>query len=573
MELPDEVLVAVFRHLSVRDLDAARGVSRRWHRCAGEPVWRDQFGERYGSTRAARIAASPLWRQELLARAQVLQRWRRLAKDVDVTFNTQLFDTTHIYADFGARRILAVNAHKCKCAVFCARRGSLLRRFSARESSPTLPLSAVHGSRFALAVGAYDGCVTVRPLGGAQIVGEPRKLPEAHTSAVSALWITPHHSLHKGGAPDAVSLASGGTDGVLALANLAQRRDARFFLSSPVLHVSGSMHGADPSTPFVIAVCLDGTVHKADFTDCVTLGRLPPSAAAYAQLVLCSGFALVRASTSVHVLNLETRELHSLDFAEPVRALAVDETYSLGARYCAVALAETVFLYEVGATQPLRVFSPLSHPNLPLPVSALALNPVVMLVSGQNGQTLALDALGGRELRRANSRFPRAAIDFHLYTDAGSLPTSHVLVDTDPFSLRAAIVLKGAVQVLEAGVEKKEEKTKRKPRPALNTRRSSRSAEGRQALRELKEIERTADEEDAEGRAARAAREEFVIAELDEDEQLRLALVMSDGGDARDPDLARALELSQLPADPPAELSADEDEQLRLAIERSLQAQ
>lgn len=639
MELPDELVALVFTHLTARDLDAVRGVCRRWRLLASEPAWRHVFFKKFGTTRIARIVPSESWRTELIARETVLKRWKKLAKQTDVTFNSQLFDATHVFMDFQQQRVICVNAHKNRGAVFCANRGKLLRKFSDRDPA-ALPFSAVAGNRSALALGRYDGSVALRALStgssSTHAVGDPIDSPVlSHLTAVTALWMSPVFNILKPCSQDQITIASASTDGGLVVANLASDRHKRYALNSPVALVASctktvsttqveslsslvlkpqeaipqtgkrpnnkppniqahrtnhqtSHHTnyMNPPLNSIISVCHDGQVYLADFEECTKIVSLPTQNP-FTKLLCNGNFAVIVAGSVVFIVDTLSKTFKQIDYGFPVCAAVVDETSTSGPVYCAIAIASTVFVYELGTTKTVQLFSLLSHVSFPEPVSQLAINAVVLLVSGNNGQTVAYDPLGGEELRRVNSRFPRSVVEYRLYTNGDSLPTSHLIIDPDVYRIRGCIVLKGAVQYFEAAETKIEEKKSRKPKPQLSRRRSS--ALSRHEIVELNDIRRTAAEDDANARRERAASDDFVVADLDDDEQLRLALLISGESaeaevfeqamssastspsllpttvESSDDELERAIAASL--ADPE---ETPEEAELRIAIERSL---
>lgn len=211
------------------------------------------------------------------------------------------------------------------------------------------------------------------------------------------------------------------------------------------------------------------------------------------------------------------------------------------------------------------------------PITQVAVNAAVVLVAGYNGLVLAYDVLSAKLLKKINSRISKNALDLNQYSRDGLVPVTHLFVDPNPLVLRGVICVRPTLQGFDLGkVEEMRavEPHRRAGSHGHNKKKSSKnktlninSINPQPNLREelflhhqISFDEQLADEREE------ALQEEYGVGDLDQDEQMRYAMLLSEqqsqdgGANDEDAELARAIELSRLDADIYGEGSAPGNE-------------
>lgn len=590
--LPNEVLAQVFLQLPVEDLDRVSIVCRRWNSIVNESIWCQKFVSRFSTNQITPISSKAYnysWRRELLLRHSLLQSWKKNSKSIDITLNSQLFDVTHTVSDFNLNRVICFNAHKGKGIIFDMRKGSEIQKFYASSSRQSMPVSCADGSRFAFAYGNYDGTV------GFNLFPRISELSYQHSAAVTAIYIAKNvaHTVSTG-----IWIATGSTDGSLMLTNMRSKRTKTYSLDAPVERIFGDLRAK--SLHSVIVLCRNKQLYEVSFDSLRLICSLNESNDSIIDGFVADNYAILYSEMHLYSVNLQyshsddsvyhaklgdssstsdydnlimnpyikyphvssggggikTEEYCVFKSETPIRSISCDKNLDSKYGYYAVATAQDVFIYKIGLTGCLHKLTKEDIPEIPSDICKIALNALTLLISGFNGKTLALDLLAGVALRRVNSRISKSVLDFRAY-NTNSLPTTYLEVNPECQDVQCVIGVKGAVQCftlkgrdVSKDIQVKYS-TRDKRKPVL--RRASRDSITRD-INELRAIQ--IDDDDAFQRSE-AIREEFHVADLDEDEQLRLALMMSESAPA-----SHSVTVDQ---------DLDEDTQLQLALAMSQQ--
>lgn len=614
--LPHELLVHIFSYLSPDGLDCATQVCKAWHRSVDESTWRACFKQNFGSISTFNRSSSSLsWRTELVRRLDYLHKWKK-GHCNNLSFNACIWDISHVFADFAANRITCFSQMRGVGTIADPTRGKLSNKrvFTTKALQVVADTSCLDGSRFGLIYGFYGGRVS------AVLFSHETRLRDytlfrdtVHFGDVTSVWITKDQSPRN----TAIAALSGGEDGHVFQWSLTEGCRVKDYTVSvtedgvamPIIHL-------DSNGSIVVCMSQNGCIYLlaqgadefqliARYNDSIRLDNMHffvdfiSGYGIFATRDKCIRFEL---SPNTNLVELSQNRPNP----SPYTALNIDKTYfpikddAPGSNFRCVAAAtddNKVFVWRLqdspthdGVIVPMRASqSPFQASNNAPTITALALNPVVLLLGSYNGVTVATDLLTGEFLRIVSSRFSKRALNLRVSDDPGSLqawPTTQLELDPDPSNPHGIIVVRSAVQYFDLGAEldksviKKKGVKKRNQMPYSGNAYGQSSRTSRLTSREIAaELGLSDLGSDEEGELSQLERN---YQSMSEEEQLNYALMLSTEAsqleDEQDEDLRRALELSAqyTSADDSFESNDiavdDDDDEIRRALELSLES-
>lgn len=552
MELPAEVLVGVFAYLPPRDLEVVPLVCHKWREAAGEPVWKRQFFDRFGTLDVKPLKPQDTinWRRELIQRLEVLHLWRK-GKFKNVSYNSTLHDVTDIFPDFPSTRLVCYNRHFGIGNFSDLQTGKVAKRrfYASQRGHQHHPVAAVDGSRLGMIYGFYDGTVATVTFSKESGVLAYRELPYKHRSSVVVVWVAKgaRNATDSGAA---ISAVSAGHDGQIYLTRSSEVE--KYETGQPILAMqcNGEVVWALDSARTV------WEVREGAFTQIGTLNTIDD-----ASMHVCGGGNLIiKTSTKIWAVN----DGYTSDYELPQHL----SNHKLGAfavsnNYVAVAVRDIIVVWQLGRLSPFKWYSspiPRDHIVDALqkpPITRLALNDVVLLVAGYNGLAIAVDLLTGTILRQVSTRISKNVLEYRRYSADGLVPVTALEIDQDPWQPHGVIGVRPMIQYFDLGTAKPAalaKKRRRAPAP-----RSSESADRQVAESlELAAIDQERQE------FLEGLRQEYAPEDLDENEQLEYAMMLSRDDPGENSELLHALEISRSD-------STSRDPDLDLAIRLSLE--
>lgn len=617
--LPHELLVHIFCYLTPDGLDCASQVCKTWHLSVDEATWKACFQQNFHCiSKFNRSSPTLSWRTELVTRLDYLHKWRK-GHCNNLSFNACVWDISHVFADFAANRITCFSQMRGVGTIADPTRGKLSNKrvFTTKALQIVADTSCVDGSRFGLIYGFYGGRVS------AVIFSHETRLRDyilfrdaVHFGDVTSVWITKDQSPRNTG----IAALSGGEDGHVFHWSLTDNRLVKDYTVSvsndgdavgmPIIHL-------DSNGSVVVCMSQNGSIYillpGAEEFELITQYKGPlrleqtfffvdyvSNFGIFASHDMCVRYKLEPDSPLVELT--QARESPST-----FTAMNIDKTYfpvnleapGSNARCLAAATEDNhVFVWRLqdqvdrnGTIRPMRVSqSPFQANNNAPTVTALALNPVVLLLGSYNGVTVATDLLTGDYLRVVSSRFSKRALNLRVTDDPDSLhawPTTQLELDPDPYNPHGIIVVRSAIQYFDLGAElekstvKKKGVKKRNRIPFTGDGQSSSARTSRLTSRQIQDEMGLGElGSDEEGELSQLDNRATDYQSMSEEDQLNYALMLSNEN-PEDEDLRRALELSANDTTSHEysfgssghshEADGDSDEEFRRALELSLE--
>lgn len=548
--------MAVFAWLPLKDLETVPLVCRKWYEAAGEPVWKRQFLDRFGSldVRPLKPQSDFSWRRELVLRLEALHSWRK-GKFQNVSYNSTLHDVTDIFPDFPSRRLVCYNRHFGIGNFSDLQTGKVAKRrfYASQRGHQHHPVAAVDGSRLGMIYGFYDGTVATVTFTKEHGVLSYKELPYKHRSSVVAVWVAKGaRNVAENG--ETISTASAGHDGQVFLT--CKTEICKHEIGQPILAMRCT-------GTYTWALDSGGGVWEITPGSCTQVGKL--KTVEEASMHICEdNSAIVNNSREIWTVRagyLSEYELPPHLFGRKMTAFAVSN------HYIAAAISDIIVIWQVGRFSPFKWYVspiPRDHTVESLekpPITRLALNDVVLLVAGYNGLAIAVDLLTGTMLRQVSTRISKNVLEYRRYSADGLVPVTALEVDQDPWQPHGVIGVRPMIQYFDFGITKPSNLAKKRKKAPAPRSSDSAALQVAESL-ELAEIDQERQEflEDL--------RDEYAPRDLDENEQLEYAMMLSrDVPDENtDTELQHALELSRTA---PTEDETDLELAIRLSLEDS----
>lgn len=597
--LPPEVMIEVFSHLAPTDLDNASLVCKQWYEVlTNEASWRESFGRIFGTTQFNRVSSSLKWRTELISRMEDLRKWKRKSRSANsknVSFNCHV-NITHVFSYLAAARIIVFSQINGMGLVADPTKGKLAKPpiYTEKALQVTGDVTSVDGSRFGMIYGMVNGNVRALLYSQETRIRDYYKPEMVHDGLVSAAWMNKIESpKNVSGKTDKFYAITGSVTGQVFIWDIIKGEAVEYKVDTGVTHID-----CDSRTRVVIA-CEDGSIwtlnNKTNEMEKIAEGLVKEQLQTF-KVDFESEFLLCSTHDRLWRVSLNTGE--TVEFAGlmgQICALGMDmsptnqeadrvsdrDVPGQHARYFAVATsAEVVYVYilqdefntGINKIEPIRIKqSPFVIQDSTRPsITAIAMNSSILLLGSFNGITVAFDLLTGEYLRTVSTRFSKRALNFRHQpnNDPGLYAITHLEVDQDSSNPHGIIVVGSAVQYFDFGASFDE--TAERKRGIKKRRRVYAPLWGGSNVVNKTELNKDiesdlammqSEDEHAEEVEGNYYEEEFITEGLSEEDQMKLALMMSEDANSS----------VQVEHENDDQGNEDDDDELEKAIALSLQ--
>lgn len=504
--LPQEILEGIFQWLDIRSLDAAGLVCRKWNECiSNDSVWRAAFVRYYGTGSFGRVSNSLSWKVEMIERYNCLRQWKKASGATHVTFKTPLPTISDFNMDFPAMRMVAFNSLSAYGAIADPSKGKvatpLLKTNGMSHHDEIMTSIAV--SKFGLIYGFLNGLVAGVFFSKGTTVRTTVHFDDSHLSEVNSSWLAQDanpRSCEIGvitGDIDGTIIVWDATNGSKILdfkVGLEESSENIVYLDSDAKDkiIIGTSKGLvylwEMSTRNLVNI--GGPIYEEDFdlnlTEHTFLFETDFSGG---YVVVSNGVRLLRHRIASISDQQETvmfsSHLPGLYFPDELFALAIDKSPHLNsnmstspklipggnARHIiATDRGKNAYVWDLRAQVDVHGQIPLFHHistpfHNPVNIGMVAINSLVFALASYQGMVVVYNLLTAKKLQLVTARFPRKIYDY-----SEGLPTAlpyhhepfHLKLDPDVTNPHGVIIIKGAVQYFNYGVDSSKSKVKAK---------------------------------------------------------------------------------------------------------------